>query len=134
MKALRMLVVEDEFLSRKLIGHFIEKYGKTDMAVNGKEALIAVQAAYDEEAPYDVVFLDIMMPDLSGQEVLKQIRRLETERGVGVADGLKVVMATALGDAKNVMEAFRNQCEAYIVKPYTPEAFETNLRKLGLIG
>jgi two-component system chemotaxis response regulator CheY len=130
---LRMLIVEDEFLSRKLVGHYIEKYGKFDVAVNGEEALKAVQAAYEEGQPYDVVFLDIMMPDKSGLAVLKEIRELEVERGVEVSDGIKVIMTTALGDAKSVMEAFRSQCEAYITKPYTEDAFATQLKKLGLV-
>ena len=133
MKNLRMLIVEDEFLSRKLVGHYIEKYGKYDVAVNGEEAINAVLAAYEEGNPYDVVFLDIMMPDKNGLAVLKEIRELETRRGVGVSDGLKVIMTTALGDAKSVMEAFRSQCEAYITKPYTEEAFSSQLRKLGLV-
>ncbi len=133
MDKLRMLIVEDEFLSRKLVGHYIEKHGKYDVAVNGEEALNAVTASYDEGKPYDVVFLDIMMPDKNGLDVLKEIREIEAKRGIGVSDGLKVVMTTALGDAKSVMEAFRSQCEAYITKPYTEEAFSTQLRKLGLI-
>jgi len=128
-----MLIVEDEFLSRKLVGHYIEKFGAYDVAVNGEEALKAVSASYDDGRRYDVVFLDIMMPDKNGLEVLKEIRAIEAARGVGVSDGLKVIMTTALGDAKSVMEAFRNQCEAYITKPYTEEAFATQLRKLGLI-
>jgi two-component system chemotaxis response regulator CheY len=129
-----MLIVEDEFLSRKLVGHYIEKYGSYDVAVNGEEALDAVRAAYDENRPYDVVFLDIMMPDKSGLAVLKDIRELEEKRGIASVDGLKVIMTTALGDAKSVMEAFRNQCEAYITKPYTEEAFAAQMKKLGLIA
>lgn len=130
---LRMLIVEDEFLSRKLVGHYIEKHGKYDVAVNGEEALHAVRDSYEESRPYDVVFLDIMMPDMNGLAVLKAIREFEAARGISAADGLKIIMTTALGDAKSVMEAFRNQCEAYITKPYTEESFSTQLRKLGLI-
>lgn len=134
MANLRMLIVEDEFLSRKLVGHYIEKHGKFDTAVNGEEALRAVSEAYEEGRPYDVVFLDIMMPDMNGLAVLKGIREYETRRGISATDGVKVIMTTALGDAKSVMEAFRNQCEAYITKPYTEEAFAVQLRKLGLIS
>jgi len=134
MANLRMLIVEDEFLSRKLVGHYIEKHGKYDIAVNGEEALRAVRDAYEEGRPYDVVFLDIMMPDMNGLAVLKGIREYETGRGISATDGLNVIMTTALGDAKSVMEAFRNQCEAYITKPYTEEAFAVQLRKLGLIS
>ena len=133
MNSLRMLIVEDEFLSRKLVGHYISKYGKFDVAVNGEEALNAIRESYGENRPYDVVFLDIMMPDKDGLSVLKELRTFEAECGVNASAGIKVIMTTALGDAKSVMEAFRSQCEAYITKPYTEEAFSTQLKKLGFI-
>ncbi len=133
MNSLRMLIVEDEFLSRKLVSHYVSKYGKFDVAVNGEEALDAIRESYRVNEPYDVIFLDIMMPDKDGLSVLRELRAFEEERGVNAAAGIKVVMTTALGDAKSVMEAFRSQCEAYITKPYTEEAFSAQLRKLGLI-
>jgi len=133
MKNIRILIVEDEFLSRKLVSHYVEKYGPVDIAVNGQEALVAVKSAYEEGTPYDVIFLDIMMPDKDGLTVLKEIREYEKQRGVSPSDEVKIVMTTALGDAKNVMTAFRNLCEAYITKPYSEEAFTRELKKLGLI-
>ncbi len=133
MKSVRMLIVEDEFLSRKLVIHYIEKYGTYDIAVNGVEAVSAIKFSYEEGKPYDVVFLDIMMPDKDGLSVLKEVREYEASRGIGTNDGIKIIMTTALGDAKTVMEAFRDQCEAFITKPYTEEAFKKQLRKLELI-
>ncbi len=133
MKPIRMLIVEDEFLSRKLVIHFIQKFGTFDIAVNGVEAVDAIKHAYDSKTPYDVVFLDIMMPDKDGLSVLKDVRDLEAEKGINPTEGIKIIMTTALGDAKSVMSAFRNQCEAYITKPYTEEAFTNQLRKLALI-
>jgi len=128
-----MLIVEDEFLSRKLVIHYVEKYGHYDIAVNGNEAISAIKFSYEEGKPYDVVFLDIMMPDKDGLSVLKEVREYEAGRGIGANDGVKIIMTTALGDAKTVMEAFRDQCEAFITKPYTEEAFKKQLRKLELI-
>ena len=133
MKPIRMLIVEDEFLSRKLVIHFIQKFGTFDIAVNGVEAVEAIKQAYDTKNPYDVVFLDIMMPDKDGLSVLKDARDYEAEKGINPTEGIKIIMTTALGDAKSVMSAFRNQCEAYITKPYTEEAFTNQLRKLSLI-
>jgi two-component system chemotaxis response regulator CheY len=133
MKPIRMLIVEDEFLSRKLVIHFIQKFGTFDIAVNGVEAVEAIKQTYETKNPYDVVFLDIMMPDKDGLSVLKDVRDYEAEKGINPTEGLKIIMTTALGDAKSVMNAFRNQCEAYITKPYTEEAFTNQLRKLALI-
>jgi two-component system chemotaxis response regulator CheY len=132
-KILKMLIAEDEFLSRKLVGHYLEKYGKSDIAVNGQEAMVAIQTSYNEGNPYDVVFLDIMMPEKDGLTVLKELREFEAGLKINPSDGIKVIMTTALGDAKSVMQAFRSQCEAYITKPYTEDAFTVQLKKLGLI-
>jgi len=132
-KPIRMLIVEDEFLSRKLVIHYIQRFGNFDVAVDGEEAVEAVKAAYVDEKPYDVIFLDIMMPQKDGLSVLQDIRAYEESRGLSPTDGIKIIMTTALGDPRSIMTAFRNQCEAYITKPYTEEAFATQLRKLGLI-
>ena len=133
MASIRMLIVEDEFLSRKLVIHYIQQFGTYDIAVNGNEAVEAIMQSYETKQPYDVVFMDIMMPDKDGLTVLNEVREYEKKRGVSAAEGIKVIMTTALGDAKTIMTAFRDQCEAYITKPYTQEAFLKQLRKLNLI-
>ncbi|MEI6388436.1 MAG: response regulator, partial [Spirochaetota bacterium] len=76
MKTLRMLVVEDEFLSRNLLIRMIQKYGTVDGAVDGSEAMSALKAAYEDGHPYDLVFLDIMMPGLDGIETCNQLRKI----------------------------------------------------------
>ncbi|MCE5229368.1 response regulator [bacterium] len=114
---MKTLIVEDEFTSRLLLQKMLERYGECHIAVNGREAIEAIHAALDNEAPYDLVCLDIMMPEMDGQETLRQIRAIEESTGIGGLDGVKVIMTTALGDKDNIMESFREQCDGYIVKP-----------------
>ena len=133
MKRLRMLIVEDEFLSRNLLASLMAERGSADVAVDGEEAVRAVKYAYDSGTPYDVIFLDIMLPVMDGQEALRRIRDYERERGLHAPEGCKVVMTTALSDARNVMDAFKGQCEAYIVKPYNKPKIEEQLRSIGLL-
>ncbi len=130
MADLRILVVEDDFLSRSLLSKIVSSYGQVDVAVDGKEAVDAVKRSYAAGAPYHLVFLDIMLPKKDGQTALREIRAHEESLGVSAPDVCKVVMATALGDAKNVMGAFGSQCEAYITKPFSKHAIEVELRKL----
>ena len=73
------------------------------------------------------------MPEMDGHDVLKAIRKIESQHGIGGLDGVKVVMITALGDSKNVMGAFRTGCEAYIVKPVKKGKLLEEIEKLGLI-
>jgi len=130
---MKTLVVEDDFVSRRLLQIVLTPYGQCDIAVNGREALEAFKMALDEGSPYDLVCLDIMMPEMDGHEVLKQIRETEMQNGKGGLDGAKVIMTTALGDFENIKRAFIGQCEAYLVKPVEKQKLLEKLVELGLI-
>ena len=88
--------------------------------------------ALDTPQPFDLICLDIMLPYLDGQAVLKQVRALEDTRGLTGLAGTKVIMLTALRDADNVMKAFRSQCEGYLSKPISKERLFREIRSLGL--
>jgi two-component system chemotaxis response regulator CheY len=130
---MKTLVVEDDFASRKLMQRYLAPYGECDVVVDGKEAVEAFELALTENDPYDLICLDIMLPKKDGQQVLKEIRQLEKDRGIIGSDGAKVLMTTALGDAKNVMEAFRSQCDGYLQKPVGREQIVRELKELGLV-
>ncbi len=126
---LKVLIVEDDFTGRLVLQKMLAEYAESDLAVDGKEALITFSRALAQGKRYDLIFLDIMMPEMSGQDVLKEIRRMEAEAGILGLDGAKIVMTTALGDRVNVMQAFREQCDGYLVKPIEREKLFTLLGK-----
>jgi two-component system chemotaxis response regulator CheY len=131
---MKTLIVEDDLTSRLFLQEVLKKQGPTDTAATGFEAINAFQAALAARAPYDLICLDIMMPELDGQKVLKEIRRLEAEAGIAAGEGVRVIMTTALGDSKNVMAAFREQCDAYLVKPVDMGKLFSHLRTFGLVA
>ena len=112
---------------------YLSSYGDCDIAVDGNEAVEAFRQAMDEKELYELICLDIMMPNMDGHEALKAIRRIESEHGINGLDGVKVIMTTALGDSKNVMESFREGCEAYIVKPVEKDKLLEEMESLGLV-
>ena len=114
---MRTLVVEDDFVSRRLVQTIMSPYGACDVAVDGDEAVEAFSIALEEQTPYDLVCLDIMMPGMNGHEVLKRFRDMEKRRDLRDSQKTKVIMVTAMGDYKNVMNAFQTKCDAYLVKP-----------------
>jgi two-component system chemotaxis response regulator CheY len=130
---MRFLITEDDFASRKLMQQYLSDFGNCDIAVDGKEAIEAFRYAWDEGKPYDLICLDIMMPNMDGRTALKKIRQIELEQGIGGFDNVKVIMTTALGDNQNILGSFRDGCEAYIVKPIDKNKFLDELVKLGLI-
>jgi two-component system chemotaxis response regulator CheY len=130
---MKTLIVEDDFTSRLLLQELLKGYGETHIAVNGKEAVEAVRLALNEKQPYSLILLDIMMPEMDGQEALTHIRALEEERQISSFDGAKIVMTTALGDLKNVLAAYTSLCDAYLTKPIEKRKLLEKLRKLELI-
>ncbi len=129
---MKYLIVEDSFVCRKLLHRYLSGYGDGDIAVDGNEAVEAFRQAMDEKEPYDLICLDIMMPNMDGREALKVIRQIESEHGIGGLDCVKVIMTTALGDPKNVIGSFREGCEAYIVKPVKKDKLLQEIENLGL--
>ena len=132
-KLIKTLIVEDDFTSRLLIQEFLKSYGPCHIATNGREAIEAVCLALDDNEPYDLICLDVMMPGMDGQEALREIRIQEEKSGVQYADGAKIVMTTALDDTKSVFSAFHELCDSYLTKPLRKETLLEELRKLKLI-
>lgn len=130
---MRILLAEDDFVTRKFMMNFLSKYGDCDVTVDGMEAVDAFMMAMEEEEPYDLVCLDIMMPVMDGYQALMGIRNIEKERNIAPDKAVKVIMATALNDEKNVKMAFDLGCTIYSGKPIDQNRFEQALKKLGLI-
>lgn len=131
---MRTLVVEDDFTSRRLLQRFLAFYGECDVAVNGVEAVTAFQRGLADRTRYDLVCLDINLPEKNGHEVLKEIRELEKKKNLLGTDAAKIVMTTSAGDAKNIMPAFRSQCDGYLVKPFDCNLLVDQLKALGLVA
>jgi len=129
---MRILVVEDDFISRRLLCRYLEPFGECDVAVNGNEAVGAFKLLLLAGQHYDLICLDIMMPGMDGQETLKRIRTLEKEHEVPPQNVVKIIMTTALEDHDNVMSAFSNACDGYVVKPIEKRKFIETLQEIGL--
>jgi two-component system chemotaxis response regulator CheY len=85
--------------------------------VNGKEAVEAVRLALEQGQKYDLICMDIMMPEMDGREAVRQVRVLEESRGILSSSGAKIIMTTAVEDIKEVIQCFQELCDAYLMKP-----------------
>jgi two-component system chemotaxis response regulator CheY len=130
---MKTLIVEDEFTSRLILQEILSHYGTAHIAVNGKEALEAVRLALDKDEHYNLICLDIMMPEMDGHEALRLIRQAEEAKGIPKAKGAKIVMTTAVGDLKNVIAAFKNLCNSYLTKPIEKAKLLEVLQRFELI-
>ncbi|MGE4299585.1 MAG: response regulator [Desulfovibrionaceae bacterium] len=129
---MRALIAEDEFISRTVLKEFLAPFFELDVVVNGTEAVEAFLLAHDQAAPYALIFMDIMMPEVDGLKALERIRALEQERNLPKT---KVIMTTALSDPKTIIKSFHDcGASSYIVKPLEKQKVLEELERLGIIG
>jgi two-component system chemotaxis response regulator CheY len=130
---MKILLADDDFVARKILIALFGKYGEHDVAVDGQEVINAVSASLNAQDHYDLICLDIVMPNVDGHEALRRVRELEAEHGILPGKGAKIIMATGMKDRENVMDAFNEQCDAYLVKPFKEEDVKQKLEELNLI-
>jgi two-component system chemotaxis response regulator CheY len=130
---LKILVVEDEIVSSQVLCSMLEQVGEVHSAINGKEALEKFTDALDSSDPFKLVLLDIMMPEMDGQEALMRIRALEEERNLSIIDTCRVIITTALNDQENLYQAYASGCTDYLVKPIKKDTLLKLLFRMGLI-
>lgn len=130
---MRILIAEDDRVSRMFLYKFLSKYGECEIVVDGMEALDAYLIAVKENNPYDLMCLDIMMPKVDGVKVLKAIKDFEKQRGVSYDERVKIIMVTALDDTEYVKKAFELGCEAYATKPIDTEKLIKVMKELEII-
>ena len=114
---MKTLVVEDDFTGRLILHTFLSRYGECHIAVNGREAVDAFGAALESGLGYNLICMDIMMPEMDGREAVRQIRAMEEARGILSTHGAKIIMTTAVPEVKDALQCFKHLCDAYLVKP-----------------
>lgn len=121
----RILVVEDNELNMEIICTILENYGiKTEQAVNGKEAVRRME----ESVPgyYDMIFMDIMMPEMDGLEATRTIRNLDRE------DCKKIPIYAMSANAfdEDVKRSLASGMNGHLSKPVNLQVLEKTLQKV----
>lgn len=130
---MNILIVEDDFVSRKFMTKFLSKYGTCQTAEDGELAVKMYKKAVEEKHPYDLICMDIIMPKLNGYETLELIRNYEKEQGFSGQQAAKVIMTSGMDASTNVTKAFELGCVAYTSKPIDIVHFDNLLQELQLI-
>ena len=120
--SMRILVVDDFSTMRRIIKNILKQIGfsNVDEAENGQAAL----AKIGDGGNYDFVISDWNMPEMTGIELLKQVRANESTKD------LPFLMVTAEAKKENVVEAVKAGVNNYIVKPFTAEVLQEKISKI----
>jgi len=129
----RCLVVDDDELGRELIAQYLEGIADCEMAENGLKAVEMFRSAFEGGTPYDLIILDIVMPEMDGHSAAKEIRTIEKEWGVSINDGVSIVVLSSLNTPGDVIQAYvAAKSAAHLVKPVQPDKLLATLSKLGI--
>ena len=130
---MNILIVEDDSVSRKFMTKFLSRYGTCQAAEDGVRALNMYKKAYEEHHPYDLICMDLIMPNLDGYGTIEKIREYEKEHGIEKQKEAKVIMTSGSDAGTNMSRAFELGCVAYASKPIDVVNFNNILRELRLI-
>ena len=128
---MKILIAEDDRMSRTFLAKFLAPAGQVDVAQDGMEALDLFMDAMKSGEPYDLFCLDIMMPKVDGLKVLKVVRAMEEQQGIPAERHLPVIMMTAIAESDYVDRAFELGCDAYASKPVELDQLEEVIKGLG---
>ena len=122
---LRLLLTDDNPINQKVALRLLKQMGySADVAGNGREAVAAF-----ERKLYDIIFMDVQMPELDGVEATRRIRELEQSRtGVGPVVIVAMTANAMLGDREKCLAAGMND---YLSKPVKPEALQETIQRWG---
>jgi two-component system chemotaxis response regulator CheY len=128
---MKSLIAEDDATNRKLLYAILSRHGECDIAVDGKEAVTSVRMARQAKQSYDLVCMDLRMPEMDGHEAIREIRKQEAS--AGVFKPVKIIVTTAHSDMESISGAIQGGCNAYLVKPVDTAKLRKQLETMGLI-
>ncbi len=130
---MRILVVDDDYVSVSKLKKLLSAYGDVDTAPYGDVALRMFEWAHKESVPYDLVTMDVEMPGMKGPEVVDKIREYEHAHSIGANDKVKILMVSVSYECNKVASSYAGGCDEYVTKFINPENLKPILQELGFI-
>ncbi|MEW6080035.1 MAG: response regulator [Thermodesulfobacteriota bacterium] len=128
----KILIVDDSRSIRQSFIDILSPLAACEEAVNGQAAVDRVKQRLNEGGRFDLIFMDIIMPEKDGLAAVKEIRDFEISLGRTGAGRLKIIIATTLQDPSRILIAqYDCGADGYITKPFTKETVMQTLRNNG---
>ncbi len=126
---MKILIVDDDSTSRLLLQGILKNYGNSDLAITGKEAVSAVEIALAAGEPYNLICMDIMMPEMNGSEAVHKIRQIEKLQNIPKEKLVKIMMVTTKADKDTIISCIKLGADDYIIKPFDGEKILKKIEK-----
>ncbi|MCO4783179.1 MAG: response regulator [Candidatus Cloacimonetes bacterium] len=130
---LNILVVEDEPFLKTIMFTMLSEVGICTWKQDGRSAVEEFKSALYSANPYDLITLDIMMPEMDGKEALKKIREIEENYGITEGAYTKIIMTSAIQDEATIFDSYYQGCEQYLIKPILKTDLLQKIKDLELI-
>jgi DNA-binding response OmpR family regulator len=129
---MKILIVDDEMVSRTKLKLIMENFGECEAVDNGKDAVAVFDKAHRQGQPFGLIMLDIDMPEMDGVEVLSEIIEAEIKLIISKKHKAKILMVTSFTDKDRVVSCIQSGCDDYIAKPFDLNIIGEKLGKLGI--
>lgn len=129
---MKILIVDDELVSRKKMEKILQHYGACHAVDNGKTAIDTYTDALLAREPFDLITLDVSMPGMGGTDVLLTIRIYERKNAIPKERQVKILMVTSHADHDTVIASIEAGCNDYIKKPFSLAQVTQKLANMGL--
>ena len=124
-----VLVVDDSPIIRRVLQLVVQSFGNCEVVQNGQQALDSVGLRLAEAKPYDIICLDLCLPDLGGLDVLREIRNLEAKCGEQVR--ARIIIISASDELETIRATRQNGADAYLMKPIDKQQLVNAFTALG---
>jgi CheY-like chemotaxis protein len=128
MSKLKALIVDDSEFSRQITGVIIKKIFEYDEAEDGLVAVEKYRQAVALGAPYDIVFMDVIMPEMDGKKAVRKIREYEASIGQEKCPIIMVSASEAIDDIESLVNGLlRKPASRQLLNELLQDIFKGNI-------
>lgn len=129
---MRFLIIDDETISRLTLERMLGNYGTCQSAGTGKAALTAFADALRKNEPFDVITIDLQLPDINGLQLMLKMQELERRiEDESFKPAIKLIIS-AHSKKELIISCVQRGCDGYIIKPFNRDTILGKIRKCGL--
>lgn len=126
------LIVDDVRANCRALEALLAPYGACEIAHNGRDAIDLFQSAWKSEEPYDLICLDLVMPDIDGLQALAVLRKIEKSMNLVDGERAKILVITSKDESRP--QAENAGCDGYLQKPLNRNDLLEFLEESGLLN